>query len=76
MVGCEGDIGIKAEDLVKQDRLDPYVAIVSVLPDLDVGLIPRETKVTVNVLDPEYSLQGKDSRMDRSKRSKAGPSSA
>src|SRR4051794_14788214 len=55
---CEGDIGIKAEDLVKQDRLDPYVAIVRMLPDLNVGLIPRESKAATesgirNILSQE-----------------------
>ena len=40
----QGNIRIEAEYLVKKNRSDPNVAIVAVLSDLDIGLIPSETE--------------------------------
>lgn len=37
-------IRIETEDLVQQDRLDPDMTVVAMLPDLDVRLIPRKTE--------------------------------
>src|ERR1700761_6353865 len=43
----KGGIRIETKDLVKQDRLDPDMTIVAMLPDLDVRLIPSKTEATL-----------------------------
>jgi hypothetical protein len=45
----QGRVRIEAEDLVEQDRLDPYMAVVGVLPNLDVRLIPRKAEAPCEV---------------------------
>jgi hypothetical protein len=40
----QGHVGIKSEDLVQEDGLNPHVAIVCMFPDFYIGLVPCESK--------------------------------
>src|SRR5262249_41215372 len=41
----QAHVGVEAEDLIQQDGLDAYMAVVSVFTDLDIGLIPGQPEV-------------------------------
>src|SRR5262249_47627538 len=40
----KSDVGIEAEDLIQKNRLDANVTVVIVLPDLNIRLVPGESK--------------------------------
>ena len=50
IVEPEPHVRIEAEDLVEQDRLDANMAVVSLLADLDIRLVPSETEAALEDL--------------------------
>ena len=41
----KGEIRVKPKDLVQEDSFDPHVAVIGLIADLDIGLIPSQAEV-------------------------------